>query len=72
MEETEVIDTTLKVNLVGLKYMKSQHLWRLELDIYEEENQKVKALMDKIDADFYLALVPITSTAPLDNTVENS
>ena len=72
MEEPEVKDSTLKINLVGLKYMKSQHIWRLELDVYEEENAKVKALMDKIDEDFYLVLVPIATTTPLDNAVENS
>jgi hypothetical protein len=54
-----VQDKTIKVNMVGLKYMKSQHLWRLEMDIYEEENPKVKALMDLINKDFYLLLVPI-------------
>jgi hypothetical protein len=59
MEEVEVQQNTLKINLVGLKYMKSQKIWRLELDVYEEENAKVKGLMDQINKDFYLILVPI-------------
>ncbi len=59
-------DQTIKVNLVGLKYMKSQKIWRFEFDVYEEENPKVKSLMDQINKDFYLALVP------LDNKQDNA
>jgi hypothetical protein len=58
-------DQTIKVNLVGLKYMKSQKVWRFEFDIYEQENTKVKVLMDQINNDFYLLLVP------LDNKQDN-
>ena len=59
-ESNELVqDQTIKVNLVGLKYMKSTKIWRFEFDVYEEENPKVKALMDHINQDFYLALVPL-------------
>jgi hypothetical protein len=64
--EEIVQDQTIKVNLVGLKYMKSQKIWRFEFDVYEEENPKVKSLMDQINKDFYLALVP------LDNKQDNA
>ncbi len=61
-----VQDSTVKVNIVGIKRMKSTHVWRLELDIYEEDSHKVKALVDQIDRDFHMLLVPI------DNKAENS
>jgi hypothetical protein len=64
MESTEeseetIQDKTIKINIVGIKRMKSTHVWRLELDIYEEDSPKVKALVDQVDKDFHMLLVPI-------------
>ena len=58
-EEQQTEQQTVKVNLVGVKRMKSQHCWRLELDIYEVDSAKVKTLVDNIEQDFYMILVPI-------------
>ena len=46
--------------------MKVNHVWRLEFDVYENDGAKVKGLIDQIDKDFYLLLVPI------DNPPNNS
>jgi len=67
METEDIVQNgTVKVNIVGIKRMKSTHVWRLELDIYEEDSPKVKALVDQIDKDFHMLLVPI------DNKQDNS
>jgi hypothetical protein len=64
--EQSIQDSTIKVCIVGIKRMKSTHVWRLELDIYEEDSPKVKALVDQIDRDFHMLLVPIDNKP--DNT----
>lgn len=69
--EDQVEDKTIRVNLVGIKHMKSQHVWRLEFDVYERENHKIKGLFDQIEEDFYLLLVPYKDQQPIDN-LENS
>jgi hypothetical protein len=57
--ESAVQENTIKVNLMGIKHMKTSHVWRLEFDVYEVDSQKIKALIDQIEKDFYLLLVPI-------------
>ena len=52
MEETELTDETakidnIKVSLVGLKNLKSTHVFRLEFDVYEQDSGKIKELVDK-------------------------
>ena len=47
----------LKVELVGIKNLKTTHTWRLEFDVYEIDSHKVKDLMDKIDHPLVMALV---------------
>ncbi len=49
--------TTLNVELVGIKNLKSTHNWRLEFDVYEIDSSKVKELMDKIQKPLIMALV---------------
>jgi hypothetical protein len=63
----EVENSTIRVSLVGIKHMKSQHVWRLEFDVYERENHKIKGLFDQIESDFYLLLVPYNANATIDN-----
>ena len=48
---------TLNVELVGIKNLKTTHVWRLEFDVYEIDSHKVKDLMDKIDHPLIMALV---------------
>ena len=64
--EEHVESSTITVNLAGIKRMKTNHIWRLEFDVYEQDGGKVSALVDMIEKDFYLALVPI------DNKPENA
>ena len=49
--------TTLNVELVGIKNLKTTHTWRLEFDVYEVDSPKVKDLMDKVDKPLIMALV---------------
>ena len=49
--------TTLNVELVGIKNLKTTHNWRLEFDVYEIDSNKVKELMDKIQKPLIMALV---------------
>lgn len=66
MENEEVQNSTIAVHLAGIKRMKTSHTWRLEFDVYETDGNKVGALVDQIEKDFYLVLVPI------DNKPENA
>ena len=36
----------LMAELVGLKNLKTTHVWRIELDVYEIDSPKVKQLFD--------------------------
>jgi len=49
--------TTLNVELVGIKNLKTTHNWRLEFDVYEIDSKKVKELIDKIEQPLMMALV---------------
>lgn len=49
--------TTLMVELVGIKNLKTTHNWRLEFDVFEIDSEKVKELMDKLNKALVMALV---------------
>ena len=49
----------LKCELVGLKNLKISHNWRIELDTYEIEQEKVKELVDLIDKPVSICIVLI-------------
>ena len=48
---------TINCELVGIKNLKSTHNWRIEFDVYEIDNDKVKQLMDIIDKPVMLGIV---------------
>jgi len=62
----EIENSTITVNLAGIKRMKTNHIWRLEFDVYEQDGDKVSKLVNNIEKDFHLLLVPI------DNKPENA
>jgi len=45
--------------LVGLKNLKISHNWRLEFDVYEVEQEKVKELIDLIQKPVAIGIVPL-------------
>ena len=49
----------LKCELVGLKNLKISHNWRIELDSYEIEQEKVKELVDLIGKPVSVGIVLI-------------
>lgn len=49
----------LKCELVGLKNLKISHNWRIELDTYEIEQEKVKELVDLIGKPVSVGIVLI-------------
>lgn len=49
----------LKCELVGLKNLKISHNWRIELDTYEIEQEKVKELVDLIGKPVSIGIVLI-------------
>jgi hypothetical protein len=53
------LDKAITVNLCDIKRLKSTKTWRISFDIYAQDDSKVKALIDQIDKDFYLVLVPM-------------
>jgi hypothetical protein len=65
--DEDVQNSTITVNLAGIKRMKTNHIWRLEFDVYEQDGNKVAALVDQIEKDFHLLLVPVG----IDNKPEN-
>ena len=62
----EIENSAITVNLAGIKRMKTNHIWRLEFDVYEQDGDKVSKLVNNIEKDFHLLLVPI------DNKPENA
>jgi len=44
--------------LVGLKNLKITHNWRLEFDVYEIEQEKIKDLIDLIQKPVVIGIVP--------------
>ena len=49
----------LNCELVGLKNLKISHNWRLEFDVYEMEQEKVKDLIDLIQKPVSMGIVPL-------------
>ena len=60
MQEKRKEDNGVALNceLVGIKNLKSTHNWRIEFDVYEIDNAKVKELMDIIEKPVVLGIVP--------------
>tara|TARA_B100000427_G_C15460504_1_gene573813 strand:+ start:638 stop:832 length:195 start_codon:yes stop_codon:yes gene_type:complete len=58
-EEESVNGIALKCELVGLKNLKISHNWRIELDTYEIEQEKVKELVDLIGKPVSVGIVLI-------------
>jgi hypothetical protein len=54
----EITDKTILVTLVGIKNIKSTHNFRIEFDVFETDSPKIKNLIDQMDKNFYLLLVP--------------
>jgi len=52
-------ENALKVELVGIKNLKTTGNWRLEFDVYEIDSDKVKELFDKINKALMMALVEL-------------
>ena len=59
MQKNAKKDKGISINceLVGIKNLKSTHNWRIEFDVYQIDNDKVKQLMDIIDKPVYLGIV---------------
>tara|TARA_R100001530_G_C4203255_1_gene125362 strand:- start:277 stop:459 length:183 start_codon:yes stop_codon:yes gene_type:complete len=47
----------LSAELVGIKNLKTTHIWRLEFDVYEVDSDKVKELFDYIDSPVALGII---------------
>jgi len=45
--------------LVGLKNLKITHNWRLEFDVFEVEQEKIKDLIDLIQKPVAIGIVPL-------------
>ena len=58
-EAESVNGIALKCELVGLKNLKISHNWRIELDTYEIEQEKVKELVDLIGKPVSVGIVLI-------------
>jgi len=52
-------DEGIAVNceLVGIKNLKMTHNWRIEFDVYEIDNDKVKQLIDLIEKPVMVGIV---------------
>ena len=57
--EKESKTTALNVELVGIKNLKLTHSWRIEFDVFEIDNDKVKDLMDMLNKPISMGLVEI-------------
>ncbi|HBY67237.1 MAG TPA: hypothetical protein DEG69_05405 [Flavobacteriaceae bacterium] len=57
--EKESKTTALNVELVGIKNLKLTHSWRIEFDVFEIDNDKVKDLMDMLNRPISMGLVEI-------------
>jgi len=49
----------LNVELVGIKNLKLTHSWRIEFDVFEIDNDKVKDLMDMLNKPLSMGLVQL-------------
>ena len=50
-------NAALNVELVGIKNLKMTHNWRIEFDVFEIDNDKVKDLMDMLNKPLSMGLV---------------
>ena len=51
--------TALYVELVGIKNLKMTHNWRIEFDVFEIDNDKVKDLMDMLNKPISMGLIQL-------------
>ena len=49
----------LMAELVGLKNLKTTHVWRIELDVYEMDSPKVKQLFDTVNKPLSMGLIEV-------------
>ena len=56
--QNEEEGVVLNCELVGLRNLKISHNWRIELDTYEIEQEKVKDLVDLIQKPVVIAIIP--------------
>jgi len=49
----------MQCELVGLKNLKMTHNWRIELDSFEIEQDKVKQLVDMIGKPVSIGIIPL-------------
>ena len=49
----------LMAELVGLKNLKTSHVWRIERDVYEIDSPKVKQLFDLINKPLSVGMIEI-------------
>tara|TARA_R100000808_G_C2131781_1_gene140852 strand:- start:542 stop:721 length:180 start_codon:yes stop_codon:yes gene_type:complete len=47
----------IQCELVGLKNLKISHNWRIEFDVYEIEQSKIKELVDLIEKPVVLGII---------------
>tara|TARA_R100001082_G_scaffold23228_2_gene11304 strand:+ start:23149 stop:23334 length:186 start_codon:yes stop_codon:yes gene_type:complete len=52
-------NAALNVELVGIKNLKMTHSWRIEFDVFEIDNDKVKILMDMLNKPLSMGLVQL-------------
>ena len=52
-------NAALNVELVGIKNLKMTHNWRIEFDVFEIDNDKVKDLMDMLNKPLSMGLVQL-------------
>ena len=48
---------SLDAELVNIKLMKANHVWRIEFDVYETDSPKVKELFDLVEKPVSLGIV---------------
>ncbi|MAO22615.1 MAG: hypothetical protein CMJ25_17850 [Phycisphaerae bacterium] len=56
-EEEEDKGVSVSCELVGMRYGKMSHAWRIEFDIFEIDSDKAKQLMDMIEKPVFLGIV---------------
>ena len=59
MESNKEKGTTVTAELVGIRNLKTTHVWRLEFDVYEVDSNKVPEIMDKLNKPIVMALVEV-------------
>ena len=59
LEREKENKTALNVELVGIKNLKMTHNWRIEFDVFEIDNDKVKDLMDMLNKPISMGLIQL-------------